>query len=75
LPRWRLLSSGEVTRILEANGFAVVRQRGSHIILQRRDGETTITIPVPNQREIAIGTLLSIVRQSRLDPVLFQMRD
>ncbi len=32
--------------------------------MQQRHGAATITVPVPDHRELAIGTLLSIIRQS-----------
>lgn len=32
----------------------------------------TLTIPVPDHREIRVGTLLAIIRQSRLDRRLFE---
>jgi predicted RNA binding protein YcfA (HicA-like mRNA interferase family) len=41
-------------------------QKGSHIIMQRKLETTTITVPVPNHSEIKTGTLLSIIRQSRV---------
>jgi len=72
VPEWAVLSSEEVGRILERNGFAVARQRGSHVIYQRRLDGGTRTVPVPRAREIAIGTLRSICRQSGLPPALFQ---
>jgi len=55
-----------VCRILEAHGFTRVRQRGSHIIMQRRTDTSTVTVPVPDHKEIRIGTLRSIIRQSML---------
>lgn len=67
-----MLSAREVCAILEQHGFVQVRQRGSHIIMQRRTDAGTVTVPVPNFRELAAGTLRSIVRQSRLAPALFQ---
>ena len=51
---------------MEQHGFIEVRQRGSHIVMQYRTSETTITVPVPNHASVAIGTLLSIIRQSGL---------
>ncbi len=60
----KILSGKEVCSILEKYGFVEVRQRGSHIVMQSRKEGVTITVPVPNHREIRIGTLLSIVRQS-----------
>ncbi|MEX0736145.1 MAG: type II toxin-antitoxin system HicA family toxin [Bacteroidota bacterium] len=62
----RLLSGREVCRILSDHGFQNIRQRGSHIIMQKKTGTSTITIPIPNHREIKLGTLKSIIRQSHL---------
>jgi len=41
------------------------------MVMQRRGGDTTITVPVPNHREIRVGTLQSIIRQSQLSKELF----
>lgn len=68
----RVLLGKQVCALLADNEFVAVRQRGSHIIMQRRVGTTTITVPVPNHRELAIGTLLSIIRQSQLSRSLFE---
>ena len=68
----RILSGKSVCQILEANGFAEVRQRGSHIIMQLQSEETTVTVPVPNHDELRIGTLRSIIRQSGLPRILFE---
>lgn len=70
--RLRVLSGREVCRILEARGFVEVRRRGSHIVMQYRSGKETVTVPVPDHREIATGTLLSIIRQSGLQRVEFE---
>jgi len=67
----RTLSGREVCAILKKNGFEQVRQRGSHIIMQKLVPGSTITVPVPDHKEIRIGTLMSIIRQSGLDRSLF----
>ena len=64
MARLRVLSGRQVCRILAAHGFVEVRRRGSHIAMQRADDDGTVTVPVPNHRELRTGTLLSIVRQS-----------
>ncbi len=69
----RSLSAQEVCHILEQHGFALMRQRGSHIIMQQLTESTTITVVVPNYREIRIGTLQSIIRQSGLPRHLFEV--
>lgn len=60
----RVLSGREVCSILERYGFKCVRQRGSHIVMQCDTGERTITVPVPDHKELRLDTLRSIIRQS-----------
>jgi len=72
MSKLRILSGKQVCRILEEHGFVAVRQRGSHIVMQRKMEQTTITVPVPDHSEIRIGTLLSIIRQSQLPRALFE---
>ena len=62
--RLRVLSGREVCQILQQHGFIEVRRRGSHVVMQRQTGTGGITVPIPDHRELAIGTLLSIIRQS-----------
>jgi predicted RNA binding protein YcfA (HicA-like mRNA interferase family) len=54
-----------------------VRQKGSHIIMQEKilqpNGEQeTVSVVVPNRKELRRGTLSSIIRQSKLPKDLFQ---
>ena len=60
------MSGKEVCRILVHNGFKQVRQRGSHVVMQKQMPGSTITIPVPDHKEIKPGTLMSILRQSQI---------
>jgi predicted RNA binding protein YcfA (HicA-like mRNA interferase family) len=62
----------DVCAILATHGFREVRRRGSHIVMQKRTTASTITVPVPNHRELRIGTLQSIIRQSQLPRELFE---
>jgi predicted RNA binding protein YcfA (HicA-like mRNA interferase family) len=57
---------------MSQHGFEKVRQKGSHIIMQKREGDTTITVPVPDHEELLSGTLLGIIRQSGLPRSLFE---
>ncbi|MEW6702451.1 MAG: type II toxin-antitoxin system HicA family toxin [Bacteroidota bacterium] len=68
----RRLSGREVCKILSDQGFLNIRQKGSHVIMQKRTETSTITIPVPNHTVLRIGTLLSIIRQSALARQLFE---
>ena len=70
----RTFSGRVLCRVLAEHGFVEVRRRGSHIVMQRRGGDTTTTVPVPDHKELRIGTLLSIIRQSGLPRELFEAR-
>ena len=70
--RLRVLSGRELCAILAEQGFIEVRQRGSHIIMQRTDQDGTTTVPVPNHSELKRGTLSSIIRQSGLPRDVFE---
>jgi predicted RNA binding protein YcfA (HicA-like mRNA interferase family) len=64
LAKLRVLSGKEVCAILTKAGFEEVRRRGSHVVMQKKILEGTITVPIPDHKEIRIGTLQSIIRQS-----------
>ncbi len=66
MPKLGIFSGDAVCRILEEEGFQRVRQRGSHIVMQRRTERGCTTVPVPDHRTIRIGTLQAIIRQSGL---------
>jgi predicted RNA binding protein YcfA (HicA-like mRNA interferase family) len=74
LPKLRILSGAEFCRILSANGFAEIRQKGSHIIMQKKIEGSTITVPVPDHKELRIGTVQSMIRQSQLPKKLFEIK-
>jgi predicted RNA binding protein YcfA (HicA-like mRNA interferase family) len=60
MPKLRVLSGREVCRILSEHGFEQVRRKGSHIIMQKREPETTTTVPVPDHDELRVGTLVGL---------------
>lgn len=73
MPKLRPLSATEVGRLLRNHGFAFMHQRGSHLIYRRPlPGGDSATVPVPNRREIPVGTLKSIISLSGLDEALFR---
>ena len=60
-----------VVRALRRDGWVVVRQRGSHIRLQKHTGEETLKLTVPAHRPIKRSTLSHILKQARLDTETF----
>ncbi len=61
------VSGKEVIKVLCRNGFVVVRQKGSHVRLEKNTAEGTIKITVPNHPVIKKGTLHQIVKASGLN--------
>jgi predicted RNA binding protein YcfA (HicA-like mRNA interferase family) len=62
MPALPVLSGQEVVRLLERLGWSVRRQVGSHIVMTRAG--SIYTISVPNHKEVARGTLRSIIRSA-----------
>jgi predicted RNA binding protein YcfA (HicA-like mRNA interferase family) len=56
----------KVKKKLEAAGFQVVSQKGSHIKFAKETPQGRRTTIVPNYQEITIGTISSILRQAGL---------
>jgi len=72
LGRLKVLSGAEVCRILEGHGFAEVRRRGSHVVMQKVEESGSVTVPVPDHTELRRGTLRSIIRQSGVAKAEFE---
>jgi len=67
----KLFSSQSIVKVLLANGFVFVSQKGSHT-KYRKEGEPTLTVIVPaNRKEIPYGTFRSILRQANLKEIDF----
>jgi predicted RNA binding protein YcfA (HicA-like mRNA interferase family) len=61
LPR---LSGRAVVKAFVRDGWQLARQKGSHMILVKDDSWATLS--VPDHREVAPGTLRSLIRASGL---------
>ncbi|WP_334310807.1 type II toxin-antitoxin system HicA family toxin [Dolichospermum circinale] len=46
-------------KILQDNGFTEVRQKGSHIVMQKAIEDSTLTAILPNHSSVKLGTLMS----------------
>ena len=69
----KTLSGKETCQILAKHGFLEIRRRGSHIVMQKRLYDSTITVPVPDHKELRTGTLRSIIRQSGIPRTEFEV--
>ncbi len=59
-----VLSGNEVVRVFEKFGWQFVRQSASHIIMVK-EGEP-VTLSIPDHKEVAKGTLRSLIRAAGL---------
>jgi len=72
MPPLPKMSGREVVRVFEKFGWNIARQKGSHIILIKDDNIATLS--VPDHKEVAKGTLRSLIRASGLTVVEFNER-
>lgn len=55
-----------IVRALQRDGWVVVRQKGSHIRLQKHTPTETLKIIVPAHRPVKRSTLAHILKQARI---------
>lgn len=64
MPKLPTVSGKDVIKALMKKGFQHIRTRGSHAILTKQTEQSKVTLPVPLHKELAKGTLKSIMNQS-----------
>ena len=57
----------QIIAALQRDGWVVVRQRGSHILLKKTIGDRTLKITVPAHRPVKRSTLAHILKQAQID--------
>jgi len=62
MPRLPIVSGGQAIRAFERAGWKVNRQRGIHVVLLKTGHIASLS--VPQHRELAPGTLRSLIRAS-----------
>lgn len=65
------ISGREIIKILCRSGFVVVRQRGSHVRLEKNTPEGTIKLTVPMHSTLKKGTLHQVIKASGLPEEYF----
>ena len=61
------LSYVQIIRALQRDGWLVVRQRGSHIRMQKHAGDEVLKITIPAHKPVKKTTLSHILKQARLE--------
>ena len=64
MPPLPCLSGKEIVKLFGKAGWSMVRQRGSHMILVKEGSIASLS--VPDHKEVAKGTLRSLIRASGL---------
>ncbi len=60
------LNYDKLIKALKRNGWVVVRQKGSHIRLQKHTAFETLKLTVPAHKPIKRSTLSHILKQARI---------
>ncbi len=60
------LNYDKVIKALQREGWVIVRQKGSHIRLQKHVGNEVLKIIVPAHKPIKRSTLSHILKQARI---------
>jgi predicted RNA binding protein YcfA (HicA-like mRNA interferase family) len=69
MPRLPTLSGRDVVRVFQRFGWQVVRRSSSHMIMVQEGASATLSIP--DHREVAKGTLRSLIRAANLSVAEF----
>ncbi|MBV9887591.1 MAG: type II toxin-antitoxin system HicA family toxin [Acidobacteria bacterium] len=66
MPKLPSVSGERLVRALKRAGFVELRQKGSHVSMERRAGDKLFRTVVPMHSELAKGTLSDILKQCNL---------
>ena len=61
------LSYKKIIAALRRDGWIIVRQRGSHIRLEKKLSDETLKITVPAHKPVKRSTLAKILKQAKID--------
>ena len=64
MPSLPVISGRDSARVFQQFGWEFARQRGSHMVLVKTG--SIVSLSVPDHREVAKGTLRSLIRDSGL---------
>ncbi len=66
MPKVPSVSGERVVRALKRAGFVELRQKGSHVSLEKRIGDKVFKTVVPVHSQLAKGTMADILKQCGL---------
>lgn len=62
-----VVSGNDAVKTLKKLGFAVTRQKGSHVSMHKTNPDGIILVVIPMRESVKKGTLLSILKQARVE--------
>jgi len=71
MAKLKRVSGQETVKALERMGFIQARQRGSHVVMKKLLPDGAVGCVVPMHREVATGTLFSLLKQAKVTPEEF----
>lgn len=66
MPKLPVLSGKQLLKLLQKNGFVVVRQKGSHVFIENKDAGLTTVIPLHGNEDLGKGLLKAILNDLEL---------
>ena len=60
MPKLPSISGKEAIKVFEKLGFKIVRQKGSHVVLRKKNRGCVVLV----HKELALGTLRSVIKQA-----------
>lgn len=60
------MKSSQLLKLLLADGWYIVRQKGSHAIMQHNEKEGTIVMPIHGSKEVGTGLANKILKDAGL---------
>ncbi len=58
------MKSSELVRLLKKDGWVIVRQKGSHLIMEHPIKDNQLTVPFHAGKEVKKGLLTSILKDA-----------
>jgi predicted RNA binding protein YcfA (HicA-like mRNA interferase family) len=65
-PKSPVFKPAELIRLLEQNDFVKVAQEGSHVKMRNKEN-TTLIIPLHQEKDLKRGLVIAILRQAGID--------
>ncbi|MDO9256167.1 MAG: type II toxin-antitoxin system HicA family toxin [Bacteroidales bacterium] len=56
----------ELFRLLTKDGWFIIRQSGSHVIMKHADKPEQLTVPNHNSKEVKKGLLTALLKQAEI---------